>query len=135
MSKALFLREMGNLYEQVKEKGITTSQLLQHIQNTISLPKEEGWKALEELFIDLHLVNVKKIPQCYGYEVTASRIDGVEFHIYFEEITPKLTLIMYNSNREPWGYEERIFRNSRELGPWLRRTINRFLESYDEKAV
>ncbi|WP_134698646.1 hypothetical protein [Ammoniphilus sp. YIM 78166] len=133
MSKTAFIKEMEKLYEQVQELGITAHQLASHIHSNVSLPKEEGWIALEELIRQTGLIKIRKTPQCYGYEVTAEAREGALFHILFEESkNPKLKVTMYDEEGLPWGYEEKWFRNPREVGNWLRRTITDFLTSYQD---
>lgn len=133
MSKTAFIKEMEKLYEEVQELGITAHQLVSHIQSNVSLPKEEGWIALEGLIRQAGLVKINKTPQCFGYEVTAEAREGAQFHILFEEFkTPKLKVTMYDEEGFPWGYEEKWFLNPRDVGNWLRRTITDFLISYQD---
>lgn len=135
MSKTAFIKEMEKLYEEVQELGITAHQLVSHIHSNVSLPKEEGWIALEGLIRQAGLVKINRTPQCFGYEVTAETREGALFHILFEESKPpKLKVTLYDEERHPWGYEEKWFRNSRDVGNWLRHTITDFLISYQDSA-
>lgn len=110
MSKEVFLKHMEKIYGEIKDKGISADQLINHIEQSFSLPQEEGWIVLEKLLSEFGLSEVQRIPQCYGYELTASGEEGVKIKVDFDErYLPKVTLMMFDQGGQPLGYKEKIF--------------------------
>ncbi|MEW9673258.1 hypothetical protein [Ammoniphilus sp. 3BR4] len=133
MNKHDFLKYMEEIYHDIKEKGISTDQLKDHIRRSLSLPREEGWVVLEDLLSQCGLKGVQRIPHCHCYELVALGEEGVKVNIEFDErYPPKVTVIMFNQEGQPLGYKEKIFRNPQEVGSWIRQTIGDFLQVWKE---
>lgn len=127
MRKERFFEYMEKNYGEIKDKGISTDQLINHIERSFSLPQEEGWLVLENLLSEFGLTEIQRIPQCYGYELSVYGDEGVRLQVDFDErYQPKVTLMMFDQGGHPLGYREKIFRNPQDIGSWLKQTIREF---------
>jgi hypothetical protein len=129
VEKKEFLEVIESLYEEASENGISAEHLYRHFVGSLHLPTEEGWAALEELLATYNLIVGQKTPQCNGYEMVAEDSAGIRLHICLREGNlPKATVIMFNKQGIPTGYDEQYFRNPKLVGKWLHKTIKYFLE-------